>query len=153
MNPDPASLDHLRDIVVPEPAPFWPPTTGWVCLLGVLALAAVMGLAWWRRRHHLLAYRRQALEELARLRQDGPTAAEVSRLLKRVALATAPRDAVAGLSGDRWVEWLGATAPGLPPAAARSLLGVHAEPETPAPPELLEFASAWIRLSSPAKPC
>ena len=42
MNPDPASLANLRDIVEPPPVPWWPPAPGWWFLLTVLGLIAIL---------------------------------------------------------------------------------------------------------------
>ena len=58
--PDPASLQNLNDIVLPEAVSWWPLANGWYYLFGVLLLL----LAWfayrmirsWRRN----GYRREA---------------------------------------------------------------------------------------------
>ncbi len=112
---DARSLDNLHDIVVPEPSPFWPPANGWYVLFAaaaVLALLLVILLVhrWWSRR-----YRRAALRELEQLRQRSQqtpvpeTIAQVDSLLKRVALAAWPRESVASLSSERWIQFLQAT--------------------------------------------
>lgn len=104
MNDDPASLQNLHDMVLPPAVPLWPPAPGWYWVVGalLLALAWLMGQAICRYRAN--AYRRAALTELARLRDDNLTA--LPALLKRTALAAFPRSRVAGLSGPAWWQFL-----------------------------------------------
>lgn len=109
MEPEQLLLE-LREIQLPESVPLWPPAPGW----WVLVLAVSVVLLWgtvtvYRRR----ALRRQALGELRRLarsyRTDGnplTLVKGISALLRRVALAGAPRSEVAGLIGPRWLAWL-----------------------------------------------
>jgi len=114
MKPDPTSLERLHDIVVPPPTPWWPPATGWLWLLGILAVLALWGslraLAHWQRN----CYRREALAALARaeaLAATDPGAAlrAMSELLKRTALTAYPRAQVASHTGPAWFAWLDAT--------------------------------------------
>lgn len=114
---DPASLQYLNDIVVPDRAPWLPAATGWY-VLGLLALALLLWLLglvihrWWSRR-----YRREAIDQLNQIRNSNPpmtvaeTVSAVDRLLKRVALAAWPRDSVARLSGRSWLRFLRTTSP------------------------------------------
>jgi Domain of unknown function (DUF4381) len=46
MAQDPASLENLRDIVLPAPVPWLPPAIGWRLVAAALAAAAVV--ATWR---------------------------------------------------------------------------------------------------------
>jgi hypothetical protein len=113
MNPDPASLDRLHDIISPPPAPWWPPAPGWYWLAGVLAIWTVYWLAtafirWQRNR-----YRREALAQLrsqTRLLSDAkmraPVLANLAELLKRAALSAYPRSEVASLTGSAWLSFL-----------------------------------------------
>lgn len=103
----------LRDLHLPEAVGLWPPAPGWWLLIA-LAVAGVAYLLYklfqkWRRN----AARRLALRELKRVRvefekgADALTLAkELSELIRRGMLAYAPRAEVAGLTGDRWLEWL-----------------------------------------------
>jgi hypothetical protein len=103
----------LRDLHLPELVGWWPLAPGWWFLI---ALAAA-GLAWllyrsfikWRRN----AARRIALRELSRIQHDYQygvdeisLAIELSELLRRTMLAYAPRNEVAGLTGEGWLRWL-----------------------------------------------
>ncbi len=109
---DPEQLP-LRDLHLPEAVGWWPLAPGWWFLI-VLAVAAV-GYFLYRQylRWRMNKVRRVALRELARLRRDYESGAEaqqlaisLSELLRRSMLAYAPRDEVAGLTGERWLAWL-----------------------------------------------
>lgn len=105
--------EQLVDVVMVPPPSWAPQTIGWPILAGVLAVVGLV-LAWrWWRRWCANRYRREALAELAGLRQqlaDDARRAEalagMAALLKRVALAAWPRTAVAGLSGTAWASFL-----------------------------------------------
>ncbi|MEL7185741.1 MAG: DUF4381 domain-containing protein [Pseudomonadota bacterium] len=109
---DPTQLP-LRDLHLPEAVGWWPLAPGWWVLAGCLAiLAAWQGYRWLQRRRYL-APQRYALRELAQLeatylqKRDPVTLGKnLSNLLRRAMLAYAPRDEVAGLTGDAWLEWL-----------------------------------------------
>ena len=105
MNPDPASLANLRDIVTPPPVPWWPPAPGWWFLLSALGLIAVLVAVHGWRRWRADAYRRAALRELC----AAESVASIAELLKRAALAASPRTQVASLTGSAWVKWLAET--------------------------------------------
>ena len=103
-----ASLQNLNDIVVPEPAAWWPLAPGWYVLAAILlALLAWLALRVWQgwRRN---SYRRQALAELSAIRAGGDASSlqQVPELLKRTALSAWPRQQVAGLSGAAWHRFL-----------------------------------------------
>ena len=65
---DPASLEHLHDIIVPPPVSMWPPAPGWyvigAVLLVLLAILVVRVVSRW----HANAYRRIALRELEKIK-------------------------------------------------------------------------------------
>lgn len=118
---DPGSLQNLNDIVLPGAVPWWPPAPGWYVVLIVMAAVLLWGafrtLKAWRKN----SYRRQAVQELSKIRKQGSTAAvDIPVLLKRAALSAWPRIDVAGLTGSAWHGFLDRTAPGasFPPTAA-----------------------------------
>ncbi|MGF6772250.1 hypothetical protein P3T18_004738 [Paraburkholderia sp. GAS199] len=113
-------LQDLKELPLPDAVSYAPQTIGWVAvaLLLMVVLAVVVWLLW--RRHRRQRYRRVALAELAHIEASlvamqnvaadtGERArclAEIPRLLKRTALAVAPRDEVAALSGAEWLDFL-----------------------------------------------
>jgi len=143
MNEDPASLDRLHGIVPPDPVPVWPPPAGWWVLLA-LVLVVLGGVALrLLRRHRADAYRRAALEEAGKL----VAAADLVALLKRAALSAWPREEVASLSGEAWIEWLGRAAGSPVPVGLRPLLldTPYLDRGNEAPTELRDFVAGWIR--------
>jgi hypothetical protein len=141
----------IRDIHAPAPPSIWPPAPGWWILAGVGLVLLGLGLWWLYRRYRLAQRRRRILDQLAGLpsRATGALlAAEVSALLKRVALARYPRTEVASLTGTPWLELLDRTGGG--GRFARGPGRVLAEgPYAPAPDidtdALLALAGDWIR--------
>lgn len=115
MADDTAALAQLRDIHLPEPVSWWPPAVGWWLLASAIALT--LGVIWLilalraRRRDQ-----RRALALLAQMeRQFQKTqdaiafAAQVSRLLRRVAVMHFPAEHPAGLTGEAWLDFLDRT--------------------------------------------
>jgi hypothetical protein len=109
----PAALQPLRELPLPAAVSYVPQTIGW--LFVALLLIALLGAFAWRawRRYERARYRREALAELARieanLNDDATRAAALGRigpLIKRTALAAAPREQVASLSGAAWLAYL-----------------------------------------------
>jgi hypothetical protein len=114
MTADP--LADLRDWHLPDPVSWWPPAPGWWLLAAVVLVALVLAVRLrfrWRRRTSLQRAAQCELERLGReLAADGDRRrylAELSRLLRRLALARHPRAQVAGLTGDDWLAFLDAT--------------------------------------------
>ena len=103
----------LRDLHLPDAVGWWPLAPGWWVLLVLLAVALVY-LGWrWYRAWVFNAPRRYALRELARLeaeylehRDPVLLGKQLSELLRRGMLASAPREEVAGLTGDAWLAFL-----------------------------------------------
>mgnify|MGYP001556982421 FL=1 len=103
----------LRDLHLPEAIGWWPLAPGWWVLLALVVVA--LAYTAWRlyKRWQFYAPRRYALRELARfeaeyLEHRDPVAfgKQLSELLRRGMLAYAPREEVAGLTGDDWLAWL-----------------------------------------------
>ena len=136
MNSEPYSLSNLRDIVVPDPPPLWPPAPGVWVVLGIVT-AVVLIVCW--RLHAVRkgnAHRRAGLALLG----DAGTVHDVSVVLKRVALVVFPREQVAPLYGTDWASFLHST-------CARSSLSeiVATDSRVEASPALIELAGFWIR--------
>ena len=92
----------LNDIVEPSSVGLWPlaPIPLMLLLLGFSALLFTAGTAWIR--WHRNAYRREALRLLNNTTETGATRV----LLKRVALAAWPREMIAPLYGNEWIDFL-----------------------------------------------
>ena len=119
MNASAVSLDRLHDIIVPAPAPWWPPAPGWYWVLGLMVVmllaALITGLIRWQHNR----YRREALAALARQEMAlktaewrNPALLGLAEILKRTAVTAFPREHVATLTGPKWFEFLDHTASG-----------------------------------------
>lgn len=109
-------LNQLRDIHLPQPVGWWPLAPGWYFLIaiGLLFLGLLLFLGY-RRYQHTQA-KREALRLLAVLQKEYHcahnsqiTSMKISELLRRVALVYYPRHQVAGLQGQRWIDFLNET--------------------------------------------
>ena len=107
MSDSTTSLDRLHDLALPPEVSWWPLAQGWIVLLCIVALLLVWAIyrSWknWRAN----AYRRAALSAL----ESAADVAAVAALLRRTALAIAPRAAIAEKSGRAWLDWLAAQSP------------------------------------------
>lgn len=110
MNPEDLPL---RDLHLPTAIGWWPLAPGWWLLIA-LASAGLLYLAFrrWQAWRHNRA-RRFALRQVDRIARefagnnDLPwLGKQLSELLRRGLLAYAPRDEIAGLTGERWLKWL-----------------------------------------------
>ena len=106
----------LRDIHLPEAVSWWPPAPGWwlLLLLGAVVIAATLAVKHIRRRGLV---KRSALSELEGIRrqyQQTHDSAELVRslstLMRRASISIHERSETAGLTGERWLRHLDATA-------------------------------------------
>lgn len=149
---------YLRDIHGIDGISWWPPAIGWWLAAGLLLGAAAL---WWlyqqRRRDPLRAWRLDARRELYRLRKQLPranpkdAAAELSELLRRIAMLRCGRLPCAGLTGDLWMDWLTRNDPsGFDWNLHGQVLLVapyapeHMQPERKALTRLIDAALAWV---------
>ncbi|MBK9625244.1 MAG: DUF4381 domain-containing protein [Rhodocyclaceae bacterium] len=123
------ALRQLQDIVEPAAPAFWPPAPAWYFVGAALLLLVMMAMVWLWRRWQANAYRRQALGELAALRDGAQSIAPpnerisaLASLLRRVALHGAAREQVASLSGSAWIEYLSKQSKTSPSKAVATLL-------------------------------
>lgn len=149
----PPELAQLRDIHLPGLVGWWPLAPGWYLLLMILVLT-LLSLVFLLRRHYLQAQvKRQALHVLVSYEQafiehrnSQITAAQVSELLKRVALMYFSRSDVASLQGDAWIMFLNQTSKQLDFNEVRhELLEVPYQPMTTDDLQrLFQLARQWI---------
>lgn len=143
MPQDPNSLDRLNDIVLPPEVAWWPLAPGWyVLMLSILLLGSWFAMRWMKQ-WQANAYRRIALRELAETKDP----ASIAELLRRTALAVAPREEIARLTGDRWVDWLATHCPINQPPEVRVQLnvGVYQRDDQSVNVNVLrEYAAQWI---------
>ncbi|WGF90413.1 DUF4381 domain-containing protein [Marinivivus vitaminiproducens] len=152
MNGEPAPnlvdlIDRLVDGPEPPPVSMLPQTWGWAAVgLAVLVLLVIVAYRALRR-YRANAYRREALAELAAVRNDP---AAMAAVLRRTALAAFPRQRVAALSGEAWLLFLDATLPGGRFATGPGRPVADAPYRRPQATEGLEAAVAdWIRHHRP----
>lgn len=112
MNPNPQQVLQLRDIHLPGAPAFWPPAPGWWLVAAVLlALLAWLTVAVLRR-YLIRRQCKRLFSALARLEhrlasERTPDAlAQISVLLRRLALMRFPRQQVAALTGNAWLRFL-----------------------------------------------
>lgn len=122
-------LAQLRDIHLPEPIGFWPLAPGWWLLIALsVVLISVVSWRFWRAivaarakkeaLRLLKYYEEQSLQE----GNSAPLCAQISELLRRVALAYFPRKEVASVHGVAWIEFLNKHGKKVDFNAVRSLL-------------------------------
>lgn len=144
MNEAATSLDLLHDLVAPPDVAWWPPAPGWYVVIAILLLGGILVLARLVSRYRADAYRRAALLELASLEDP----ASIAELLRRTAMAVAPRATVVQLKGSAWLDWLARNCPEPLPEALRAQLttGVYGRPDANNDFNALrEYAARWIR--------
>lgn len=144
------AIRGIQEVMPPEPVSWWPATSGWLVVAAIL-LAWLARLGWrrwrlWQRDR----YRREALAQLAMLAQE-PTERLQSTaiILKITALAAYPRQEVASLSGDQWLDWLSRRGARFSDSS-RTLLAqqqyrASATLDTAAVEQLVTETRAWVR--------
>jgi hypothetical protein len=159
MNPE-VYLRQMRDIEGLDAIGYWPLAPAWWLLLIALILVLMLVLHLWPRLvggQPRAPWRRDAARQLRQLNQrlgqtsDRHLAAELSELLRRIAVARCGRDSCAGLQGRAWLEWLSRNDPkGFDWASqGRALIELpFAPPEQAAQADLaplLRATRAWVR--------
>lgn len=106
-------LNQLRDIHMPSTVSWWPLAFGWYILFFLCIGLSAFLIYYFYQRYQQKRVQRFALCLLKsyqqQYEQSGNSAlacAQVSALLKRVALAYFPRETVSALQGTAWLEFL-----------------------------------------------
>lgn len=100
----------LKDIHEPAAIGWWPPAIGW-WLLAIVIPLLIFFLVWIYKRLTRRTAIKTATKILSELKQDTTRSnpemvAELSMLLRRVAISVAPRAKSAGLTGSQWLAFL-----------------------------------------------
>lgn len=142
---DAQALEGLNDIAVPEPMSLLPQAPGWIVLgaIVIALLVTIAALVW--RRYRRNAYRREAVALVESIPLDSLPA-----LVKRVALAAAPRTEVASLTGDDWLAFLDRTygGDGFTNGPGRPLAALSFQPtalDQRSSDHLRQLVATWIR--------
>ena len=105
-------LQELRDVHLPDPISLWPPAPGWWVIFGLVMMGVIVFL-WILRNRHRMPVRRLAMKELRAIKQyydihqdDQWLVQRLSVMIRRYAIATFPRNEVAGLVGISWLQFL-----------------------------------------------
>lgn len=102
----------LEDIHLPPQPGLWPPAIGWWILLlliiGILTFAVIRFRRYRKRRQQIQKIQAalNTLEQHLNAGHHPQTLAEINRLLRTLALMHFPREDIASLSGQPWLEFL-----------------------------------------------
>ncbi len=118
MNENEVSLERLHDLVPPPEVAAWPPAPGWYVMMAAAGALLFLLFLYRRRVWRANAWRREALRDL----EAANDAASIAELLRRAALAIAPREEIALTNGTRWAEWLAGRLPQPMPDEVRAQL-------------------------------
>lgn len=140
-----APLENLHDFYQPPPPSWRPQTIGWYLLFAMIGLVLLWTVVHFARKWLANRYRREALRELALLPPQ-----QFSALLKRTALTAWPREKVASLSGESWLQFLNESAHGelFHNAPANRIEALALRPENLSHEDeqaLRQTAATWIR--------
>lgn len=147
-------LNQLKDIHLPNPVGLWPLAVGWYLLAFFVVLLGI-ALVYYLRKRALHAKPKQLALDLLdtysaqyqQARNSQVTSAQISELLRRVALAYFPRDEVASLHADAWIAFLNRTGKNIDfwPVQTLLLESPFKEAEDVDMQPLLQCAKRWIK--------
>jgi Domain of unknown function (DUF4381) len=160
MNPVDYSQLPLRDIHLPGPIAWWPPAPGWWMLAAVFVVGLV--LLWLRYRSQ---YRERAalraLQRIHGLLENGGEPVDcvqhISMIIRRFAMSVGGPVPVAGLTGQRWLQFLDSRweRDEFSEGGGRMLIfGPYAPPDRVAAPEVMELNGLcieWIKAQRPER--
>jgi Domain of unknown function (DUF4381) len=108
----------LRDIHLPEAIGWWPPALGW-WLLAILIPLLIVLIIWLYKRITRKTAIKAAKKLLLQIKHNqqcdnSQKLKDLSALVRRVAISTTTRNECAGLTGQRWLEFLDQSVKGTP---------------------------------------
>ena len=107
----------LKDLHLPEAISWFPPAIDWWLVLIIVPLFIALLYRLYRRltRHTAIKTGKTLLVTLKNSRLDNnQKLTELSALLRRVAISIAPREQIAGLTGQDWLAFLDSSLKGTP---------------------------------------
>ncbi|MEL7011905.1 MAG: DUF4381 domain-containing protein [Pseudomonadota bacterium] len=139
--------DLMAELIPPpEPAPISlvPQTLGWPIALVLLAGLTAFGIHHWIKARRAEAYRHAALDALD---AAGSAPKEVALVLRQTALAAFPRETVASLHGQDWLDFLASTGgqSGFQGPDGQNLITMPYSEEGALPEPTLAMVRDWIR--------
>lgn len=107
-------LGKLQDIHYPAPVSLWPLAFGWIILFCMICFGTLLSIYLYIRYQRKIYAKKIILQRLAVIRNNEFSSEvnifeELSMLLKRAALYAFPREKVAGLCGESWLQFLDST--------------------------------------------
>jgi hypothetical protein len=149
----PPSQLPLKDLHLPDPINWFPPAIGW--WLVIVLIPVLIALLYWSYQRFT---RKTALKSAKILLTTIKTSpmdntqklAELSALLRRVAMSVAPRAETAGLTGQAWLAFLDSSLTGSPftKGAGQCLASAPYRPSAPSEQEISQLISLcedWLK--------
>jgi len=143
----------LKDLHLPDPINWFPPAIGW--WLVIVLVPVLIAFSYWlyRRltRKTALKSAKILLVSIKNSRMDNAQKlAELSALLRRVAISVAPRAQTAGLTGQAWLAFLDSSLIGSPftKGAGQCLASAPYRPSAPSELEISQLISLcedWLK--------
>ena len=143
----------LKDLHLPDPINWFPPAIGW--WLVIVLIPVLIGLSYWFYRHLTRQTALKSAKILLKTIKTSPMdnaqkLAELSALLRRVAMSIAPRAETAGLTGQAWLAFLDSSLIGSPftKGAGQCLASAPYRPSAPSEHEISQLTSLcedWLK--------
>ena len=96
----------LQELPLPESVSYIPQTVGWLYVAVILLAIFVFWCYRMRRRWLHNAYRRNGIAQLKEIMQQPDNLSLLPFILRKAALSAFPRQSVASLRGQNWIDWL-----------------------------------------------
>ncbi|MFV2056626.1 MAG: DUF4381 domain-containing protein [Thiohalomonadales bacterium] len=156
-------IHGIDEIIVPVAVSWWPSAPGWKVLAVLISILLVFQLLrglkrWWHNR-----YRREALHQLTQLQSQAgeqlqDVVVKLPYYIKVTALQAYPRENVASLSGEKWLNFLDThySGPSFSDGVGKHLLPIAYLPRDKwgLPPAeyhaLINLSKKWIATHEPA---
>lgn len=142
----------LKDIHLPEAIGWWPPAPGWWLLPVALILLFIAARAIYKRltRKTAINSARNLLKNIRNQNDALQTLTDLSALLRRTAISTDTRSAVAGLQGQAWLDYLDRSLPEQPfkLGVGHFLADAHYRPVVPDEVDieaLIALCERWLK--------